>query len=245
MSRVTSIAVLPTLLIVLTLWNLQIDTINCLPEPETLARTFSVNPSQHVRKIGHYLTHDDIVRRYHHSRSTSFNGEGHHGNHCKFNQFKCRYNGICVSMSKRCNGVKDCSDASDEDGCLESLLRRKETTIRHDNNEVEGSNRTTLSVEAAGKKDHLVSRKDPAQQLPTNKKDYEENNPLSDSRRSPSSSSYSSDPSSSPSTSFRNPPYTIDHKGSSFYQRSGILPSTSSSSTPANRLNCQCSCVPM
>lgn len=208
------------------------DTINCLPEPETLARSFFVNPSQHVTKIGHYLTHEDIVRRYKHSRSTSFSGEGHHGNHCKLNQFKCRYNGVCISMSKKCDGVKDCSDASDENGCIESLLR-KETTIRHDN-EI-GSSRTSLSVD--GKEDHLiniVNRKEdlsPTQKLPT--KDYQGDKaslPASDARRS---------------TSFRNPPYTIDRQGSSFYQKSGLLPSTSSSSTPANRLNCQCSCVPM
>lgn len=202
-----------------------------------MARSFSINPSLHVRKVGHYLTHADIVRRYQHSRSTSFNLEGHHGNHCKIGQFKCRYNGVCISMKKRCDGIKDCSDASDEDGCIESLLRKKETSIRHDNNE----------VEEAGKKDYLVNRKDlsPAQQLPTNKKDYQEDKPslpLSDSQRAHSSSSYSSGP-SSPSTSFSNPPYAIDHQGSSFYQKSGL--STSSSSTPANRLNCQCSCVPL
>ena len=36
---------------------------------------------------------------------------------CRSDQFTCRIGGRCVSRAARCNGIMDCTDWSDEEGC--------------------------------------------------------------------------------------------------------------------------------
>ena len=40
---------------------------------------------------------------------------------CTANQFSCE-SGECIPLSQRCNGIRDCRDASDEDNCPSMLI---------------------------------------------------------------------------------------------------------------------------
>lgn len=41
----------------------------------------------------------------------------HNGNNCTENQFSCISGNTCIEKGKRCNGVYDCKDMSDESDC--------------------------------------------------------------------------------------------------------------------------------
>lgn len=43
------------------------------------------------------------------------------GSGCTESEFTCR-DGLCIDGNQRCNGLVECRDASDEDGCREYLL---------------------------------------------------------------------------------------------------------------------------
>ncbi len=38
---------------------------------------------------------------------------------CSNGEFQCGGNGLCISETKRCDGVQDCADNSDEQICSE------------------------------------------------------------------------------------------------------------------------------
>ena len=42
---------------------------------------------------------------------------------CAELEFKCEKTGKCVSLVKRCDGKKDCSDGSDEDDAICSMFK--------------------------------------------------------------------------------------------------------------------------
>lgn len=43
--------------------------------------------------------------------------EHHPHHHCPAGQFTCMSDRTCVHNSARCNGIPECSDASDENNC--------------------------------------------------------------------------------------------------------------------------------
>ena len=43
---------------------------------------------------------------------------------CSWAEFTCEVDNKCILITKKCNGVNDCSDGADEDGCDFGKQRR-------------------------------------------------------------------------------------------------------------------------